>query len=76
MSYGCLNAPRPAAGAATHLAQAGWSDTFRDGFGAPHRTPVMVEIHHVMTTECQYTKQHAADPGCAGCQHQSNKEPS
>lgn len=72
MKNGCFNKPRPVAGAVTHLAQAGWSETFRDGFGAPHRTPILVDIKHVMTTECQYTLT-TPDPACAGCVHEKKE---
>lgn len=64
MSYGCHNLPRPVAGAVTHLAQAGWRVD-----GRPlSREPVMVPIHHVMTTTCQFDKS-TTDPSCAGCHH-------
>jgi len=75
MSYGCHNQPRPTAGAITHWAQEGFEHRPLN-WGNIDRLPIWKPIHHVMTTACQYTKQHAADPGCAGCQHQSNKEPS
>lgn len=67
-AYACNNEPRPLAGAVTHQAQAGWGGTFRDGQGRPHRAPVMVDIHHVMSTDCRYDAQQN-DPRCAGCQH-------
>lgn len=66
--YACHNKPRPVAGAITHQAQSGWGRTFRDGQGRPHRAPVMVDIEHVMSTECMYDKP-TTDARCAGCQH-------
>lgn len=75
MSYGCHNRPRPTA-ETSYVAQAGWSETFRDGFGAPQRVPVYVDIKAAFgTTACQYTHGHPADPGCAGCEHQLKEEP-
>lgn len=70
---GCHNKPRPVASAVTHQAQAGWSVTFRDGFGTPQRVPVYVDVRHVMTTECQYTKT-TPDPRCSGCVHELKME--
>ncbi len=35
------------------------------------RLPRIVQIPHVMTTDCQFTKHNPTDPGCAGCNHQS-----
>jgi hypothetical protein len=64
---GCWNKPRPTA-ETTHVGQAGWSPIFRDGFGAPCRAPVLVDIPHRMSTTCQYDKS-ATDAGCAGCVH-------
>jgi hypothetical protein len=67
--YGCHNKPRPNADS-SYIAQSSWSATFRDGFGAPHRTPQYIDIKSAFgTTGCQYTKQHASDPQCAGCVH-------
>lgn len=33
------------------------------------RLPRIVQIQHVMTRECQYTKLNPDDPQCAGCTH-------
>lgn len=69
--YGCHNKPRPTVDSG-YVAQVAWSETFRDGFGAPCRTPVYVDIKSAFgTTDCQYTQQHAADPECSGCVHRA-----
>lgn len=65
--YGCHNKPLPTTGK-TYVAQSGWSETFRDGFGAPCRVPVYVDVPHVMSTECRYDAS-ATDRMCAGCGH-------
>jgi hypothetical protein len=69
MSYGCHNQPRPTA-ATSYPAQFGYEMSYG------RRVPRYRLVPHVMTTACQYTNQHATDPGCAGCKHKSNKEPS
>lgn len=63
MNYGCHNQPRPTS-AHSYPAQDGW---FYDESGMT-RKPQIVQIHHVMTTDCQYS-QTTVDAGCAGCQH-------
>lgn len=66
MIYGCNNKPLQSPDA-TYVAQAGWSETFRDGFGNPCRAPVYVEIKAAFgTTTCQYDKT-TTDRMCAGC---------
>ncbi len=35
------------------------------------RLPRIVQIPHVMTTDCQFTKHNPTDAGCTGCNHQS-----
>lgn len=62
-SYGCHNLPRPTE-TTTHPAQDGW---FYDASGMT-RKPRIVQIQHVMTTECRYDKTDT-DPCCAGCVH-------
>jgi hypothetical protein len=71
---GCHNGQRGAALAAhTYPAQAGWIDLALPGKwakeGAATRTPIVVAIPHVMTTDCQYSKGPEArhDPACKGC---------
>jgi hypothetical protein len=66
--YGCHNQPRPVAGTNTHQAQAGWSKTIRDDRGNPHRHPIMMDIEHVMSTDCRYDAS-TTDPRCSGCKH-------
>lgn len=69
--YGCHNRPRPTA-ESSYVAQKGWSETFRDGFGAPQRVPIYVDIKSAFgTTACQYTIHHATDPDCSGCVHRA-----
>jgi hypothetical protein len=79
MTYGCRNKPRPVANMPLDV-QSGWTDEnvmvnncHRE---EATRLPYMIRVPFVMTTACQYTKQHATDPGCAGCEHQSKKDPS
>ena len=67
---GCYDMPRPTA-ETSYLAQAGWGPTYDNGHG-PWRMPRYVEVKHVLSTECQYTKT-TPDPRCAGCVHE-NKE--
>lgn len=68
----CHNKPRPAPGA-RFIVQDGWSSTFYDGAGNPHRTPRYVEIASPFeASRCDYTKL-SRDPRCAGCVHE-NKE--
>jgi hypothetical protein len=67
--YTCFNKPRPTP-ASTYVAQSGWSDTFRDGHGAPWRVPLYVDIGSAFdAAACQYSKQHGNDPECMGCVH-------
>lgn len=65
--YGCNNLQRPTV-KTSHVGQAGWSGIFRDGLGNPCRTPIYVEIKHVMSTDCKYDKA-GTDAGCVGCKH-------
>lgn len=67
--YGCHNQPRPVAGAVTHQAQAGWGVVLLKGNGCvPVRVPFMVDIRHIMSTDCRYDKS-ATDPCCRACQY-------
>jgi len=67
--YGCHNKPRPVAGAAI-LVQDGYvSGMFEYESGNTDRIDRMVTTSYVMSTPCQYTKQHASDPECSGCAH-------
>lgn len=65
MAYGCFNRPRPDT-TTSYLAQDGWEP----GKGAAWltRVPVLVDVYHAMTTECQYSKT-TVDAGCIGCKH-------
>ena len=47
------------------MAQDGYTSSKPD---ADTRTPRMVKVPHVMTTDCQYTKHNPNDPQCAGCE--------
>lgn len=69
--YGCSNKPRPEYGAPI-LVQEGWHQL--PGAGEDGTIGIlarMVEVPYVMSTDCQYTKQHAADPHCSGCVHRA-----
>jgi hypothetical protein len=69
--YACHNKPRPTP-ASTYVAQSGWGEVFRDGFGNPCRVPTYVDVKSAFgTTDCQYTKTHATDPECSGCVHRT-----
>jgi hypothetical protein len=69
-NYGCHNKPRP--GAKTfHLAQSGYRNGWSPEHAAVAREAFWVRVPHVMSTDCQYTKTHASDPGCSGCVHRS-----
>jgi hypothetical protein len=71
--YGCHNKPRPVEGA-PYMAQSEWSRSFRDKVGQPYRVPIYIDIKSAFdTTDCQYTKQHAADPHCSGCVHRAKE---
>lgn len=65
-TYGCWNKPRPTAKAPLPV-QDGW----RDLSNGRSRYPNMVTTPFAMTTECQYTRQHASDPQCSGCVHRA-----
>lgn len=66
--YGCHNRPRPTA-ETSYVAQTAFT-VLRDGFGAPCRIPVYVDIRHTMSTTCQYDKSDV-DQRCGGCEHGS-----
>lgn len=68
--YGCHNKPRPVTGAPIVV---------RDGYYAStlYLNDVIActtNVPYVMSTDCQYTKQHAADPHCSGCVHRSKEK--
>jgi hypothetical protein len=65
-AYSCHNKPRPIPGARLAV-QDGW----RDLSNGLSRYPNMVTTPFVMSPECKYTQQHAGDPECAGCVHQT-----
>lgn len=64
--HGCFNR---SAFAAYHQAQNGYWPASKPEAGT--RLPRIVQIPHVMTRDCQYTKHNPTDAGCAGCNHQS-----
>jgi hypothetical protein len=66
--YGCFDKPRPVAGAPLFV-QDGYFGTFDPAQTAAARLARWIVIPYVMSTECQYTKQHASDPQCSGCKH-------
>jgi hypothetical protein len=73
--YGCQNKPRPEYGAPL-LVQQGWNQmSGHADDGTIGLLTRMVEIPYVMSTDCQYTKQHASDPQCMGCIHQAKETP-
>ncbi len=51
-----------------HHAQDGYHPMSKPEAGT--RLPRIVQIPHVMTTDCQFTRLNPEDPGCAGCNHQ------
>jgi hypothetical protein len=71
--YGCHNKPRPVANS-TYLAQLGYAEPIDEGWGTFSRAAEYVEVESAFdTTDCQYTKQHAADPHCSGCVHRTKE---
>lgn len=71
---GCHNRPRPTA-ATSYQAQAGWeyrnvlcAEPYEAPRDEPTRIPVLVDIPHVMSTECRYDAS-ATDQGCVACVH-------
>lgn len=52
-----------------HHAQDGYHRMSKPEAGT--RLPRIVQIQHVMTRDCQYTKHNPSDAGCTGCNHQS-----
>lgn len=65
MTHGCYDRPPMRE---TYPTQDGYWPTSRPDAGT--RLPRIVQIPHVMTRDCQYTKHNPTDPGCAGCKHQ------
>lgn len=63
--YACHNRP---AQVGTYLAQDGYMPTFYDAFDEPFRTPKLVAVPHMMSTDCKYS-QSTPDERCAGCAH-------
>jgi hypothetical protein len=66
--YGCNNKPRPVAGAPLQV-QDGYFGTYDPAHAATVRLARWIIAPYAMSTECQYTKQHASDPQCSGCVH-------
>lgn len=73
MSYACNGKPRPTSSTAYH-AQDGWDYKSYGGSVALSRSPRIVEIKHVMSTDCLY-QESATDKRCAGCQHIQKGQP-
>lgn len=71
-AYGCHNKPRVTP-ERTYLAQAGYEGEVHLGFDTFARERVYVPIKHAMSTDCQYTKTHAADRLCSGCVHRARE---
>ena len=71
--YGCHNKPRPVTDAPV-IAQDGYHEGWTPQYCTLRRMPNWITVPYVMSTECQYTKQHAADPHCAGCGHRAKEE--
>lgn len=69
--YGCHNKPRPVADAPL-IVQDGYHQ-FRNQQNVPVKVPRYVEAPYVMTTDCQYTRQHGSDPHCSGCMHRAGE---
>lgn len=64
MSHGCHNRP-PFRD--WHHAQDGYHRMSKPEAGT--RLPRIVQIPHVMTRDCQYTKLNPTDAGCTDCCH-------
>jgi hypothetical protein len=71
--YGCFNKSRPAAGAPLQV-QDGYFGASDPAHAATARLARWIVIPYAMSTECQYTRQHASDPQCAGCVHRAKEE--
>ena len=65
MTHGCYSRP-PFRD--WHHGQDGWHPMSKPE--ASTRLPRIVQIPHVMTRECQYTKLNPNDPQCKDCVHQ------
>jgi hypothetical protein len=72
--YGCYNKPRPIAGSPV-IAQDGYKGAWDPRYASITRSRNWITVPYAMSTECQYTKQHAADPHCSGCVHRARKTP-
>ena len=73
--YGCHNKPRPEYGAPILVQQYWHQMSGHASDGTIGLLARMVDIPYVMSTDCQYTKQHAGDPQCAGCSHRAKETP-
>lgn len=67
---GCYNRP-PLGGGHTYSAQDGWLEqplgVARDALGQITRIPIIVQVPHVMSVDCEYSQRTINDPGCDGC---------
>ena len=61
---GCYN--REPLEGRTYPVQNGWRYTTQPD-GTETREPVIERQPHVMTTDCQYSRETTADPSCTGC---------
>lgn len=73
---GCYDGQRGDALAAhTYPAQDGWIEqplgSAETAQGVTTRIPRIVQVPHVMTTECQYSIHTRADPKCEGCKRKA-----
>ncbi len=69
MSHGCMN--RPSMKDWYHAQDGYWQMSKPE---AGTRLPRIVQIPHVMTTDCQFTRLNPEDPGCTGCCHQKTTQ--
>jgi hypothetical protein len=66
ITYGCYDKPRPTPDT-SYVAQTSF-EIQRDGFGAPSRMPVFIDVKHTMSTNCRYDKWQT-DDRCRGCKN-------
>jgi len=69
--YGCHNKPRPTEGALIDVQDGHHTRIFDYADGTADRIDRIVQVPYAMSTACQYTNHHAADPLCSGCVHRA-----
>jgi len=69
--YGCHNKPRPVIGAPINVQDGYHVGIFDYEDGTSDRIDRIVQVPYGMSTPCQYTKLHVADPQCSGCVHRA-----